>query len=97
MASRYTTALFCAVLHEMPDHAGALKAVQRAGIRRIILCDYDPDLGGWLRLWINLFEPDARRWWGCDPGALLPESDWCLRRGQITPSLLSWTFERRLA
>jgi hypothetical protein len=95
VVSGYNTVLFCAVLHEMSDYEGAMSAFIHASIHRILVCDYDPELGGWLRLWMNLFEPDARRWWGCQPSLLLPESEWSLRSGQITRSLLWWEFRRR--
>ncbi len=95
-ASGYNTALFCAVLHEIPDYKGALNAVIRAGVRRILICDYDPELGGWLRFWMDRFEPEAKRWWGCQPDLFLPESEWSLRMGQITRSLLWWEFRKRL-
>ena len=94
-ASRYNTLLFCAVLHEMRDPASVLSTCGRAGIHRIIVCDYDPTLRGWLRLWMDLFEPDARQWWDSQPRSLLPESEWSLRSGRITRSLLWWEFESK--
>jgi hypothetical protein len=95
MASRYSTALFCAVMHEIPDHADALNTLIGTGIHRILVCDYDPELRGWLRLWMNLFEPEARKWWGCQPTDLLPDTEWSLQSGQITRSLLWWEFRRK--
>ena len=94
MASRYSTVLFCAVLHEMPDHAAVLKTCGSAGIQRIVVCDYDPELRGWLRLWMDLFEPDARKWWDIQPRSLLTESEWSLRSGRISGALLWWEFRR---
>jgi hypothetical protein len=94
-AAGYNTVLLCAVLHEMADFADVLGEFTHTGIHRILVCDYDPELSGWLRLWMNLFEPDARRWWGCDPGLLLPQSEWSFRSGQITHSLLWWEFTRK--
>ncbi|MBN2054206.1 hypothetical protein JW905_04750 [bacterium] len=90
----YETMLFCAVLHELPDYRGALDLAGGAGVRRIIVCDYDPELNGWLRVWMNNFEPDAVGWWGCQLRLLLPESQWSLRRGRITRSLVWWEFSR---
>jgi len=94
MAPRYSTVLFCAVLHEMPDYDAALKTCWNAGFHRIVVCDYDPALRGWLRLWMDLFEPAARRWWNLQPRLLLPESEWSLRTGQISCSVLCWEFTR---
>ena len=93
MALRYSTFLFCAVLHEMPDHAAVLKTCGSAGIQRIVVCDYDPELRGWLRVWMDLFEPDAR-WWDLQPRSLLPESEWSLQSGRISRALLWWEFRR---
>lgn len=95
LASRYNTLLFCAVLHEIRDYAAVLGICSNADIHRIVVCDYDPTLRGWLRLWMDLFEPDAGRWWDLQPRSLLPESEWSLRSGQITRSLLWWEFERK--
>jgi SAM-dependent methyltransferase len=93
-ASGYDVVLLCAVLHEIPDYVGALNAVAESGIRRIVICDYDPELRGWLRLWMGVFEPAARRWWGCRPSLLLPGPEWSIRNGSITRSLPWWEFRR---
>lgn len=95
-ASGYDTVLFCAVLHEIPDPKSALETVIHAGIRRILICDYDPELRGWLRLWMNIFEPDARNWWGCRPELLVPEPAWSVRKGHLTRALLWWDFTKNL-
>lgn len=89
------TVLFCAVMHEIPDHADALKAVVRTDTRRVVICDYDPALRGWLRLWMSVFEPQAGKWWGCRPDLLLPDSEWSVRTGHVTRAILWWVFERR--
>lgn len=94
VARNYHTVLFCAVLHEMPDYAAVLETCWNAGISRIIVCDYDPALRGWLRLWMDLFEPDIRRWWGLQPRLLLPESEWSLSTERVSRSLLSWEFRK---
>ena len=94
MASRDSTVLFCAVLHEMPDPAAVLNTCDSASIQRIVVCDYDPELRGWLRLWMDLFEPDAKEWWDIQPRSLLPESEWSLRSGRISRSVLWWEFKR---
>lgn len=93
--SDYDTALFCAVLHEIPDYRGILNNVRQSGIPRVLICDYDPELKGWLRLWMNVFESDAKGWWGNKPEQLLPEAEWSLRSGQITRSILWWEFDRK--
>lgn len=93
--SGYSIVLFSAVLHEISDYEGTLSIVAGAGFNRILICDYDPELHGWLRIWMNIFEPHAKRWWGCQPDMLLPESEWSVQKGQITNSLLWWEFTRR--
>jgi len=79
----------------MQDYKDVLRRFAYACIRRILVCDYDPELGGWLRLWMNLFEPDTKRWWGCQPSLMLAESEWSVRTGHITRALLWWEFTVR--
>jgi SAM-dependent methyltransferase len=95
VAPLHATVLLCAVMHEIPDYADALRTVVRPDTRRVVICDYDPALRGWLRLWMSVFEPKAGKWWGCRPRLLLPDSEWSVRSGHVTRALLWWAFERR--
>ncbi len=94
-ATGRNTVLFCVALHEMSNYADVLNAFTETGIHRIIVCDYDPELRGWLRFGMNLLEPDAAKWWDSKPSQFLPESEWSLQSGQITRSLLWWEFTRK--
>ncbi len=89
------TILLCAVLHEMPDRNDVLHRLMKSEIRRIVICDYNPNLRGWLRWWMAVLEPEAKHWWHCDPVAVFPASEWSIEGGQLTPSLLWWIIQRR--
>jgi hypothetical protein len=96
-SSGFKAVLFCAVLHEMSDYRGALDSVNQTDIDHILICDYDPNLQGWLRVWMDFFESEARKWWGCKPELFLPGSTWHFQGGRISRSLLFWQFKRRPA
>ena len=88
------TVLFSAVLHELPDYKDMINSVMQDHISRILICDYDPELGGWLKIWMDIFEPHSKNWWGCKPAQLFPETGWTVTSGQITPSFLYWDAKR---
>ena len=84
------TVLLCAVLHEIQDREHMLTVLSERGHRRILVCDFDPDLGGWLRLWMRVFEPGAATYWGNDPVASLRRSGWIVSESRLTPALMIW-------
>jgi SAM-dependent methyltransferase len=91
----YDTVLFSAVLHEMPDRIDVVKIVMEAGINRVFICDFDPELHGFLKLWLNTFEPVAKTWWHCDPSQMFSDRDWTVQKGRLTRSLLWWDARRK--
>lgn len=84
------TVLLCAVLHEIRDRERALTVLLERGHRRIFVCDFDPELSGWLRLWMRVFEPDASSYWRKDPVACLREKGWTVKESRLTPALRVW-------
>jgi hypothetical protein len=92
---KYDTLLFCAVLHEIYDRITVLNILKNADLDRIFICDYSPQLGGWLRGWLDVFEPEIRSWWNCSPTDFFPDKDWTSESGQISKSLLYWDFRRK--
>ena len=91
---KYQTVLFSAVLHEVSQFPLLLNTVMNAGIPRIFICDYDPELKGWLKIWMNIFEKDAKNWWQSKPATYFLDSEWSVQKGNITKALVWWDFRK---
>ena len=90
------TLLFCAVLHEIPDYCSIIQQFILNQTSRIFICDFNPALRGWLKLWMDVFEPDAKNWWNNGPLSCFQETDWTITSGEISKSLFYWDAQKRI-
>jgi len=92
----FDAVLFCLAVHELTDRDAVLDVAIDQARRRVIVADYDPGLGGWLRIREGLLEKGKLgRYLRFDLPGHLARRGWTLAHTEaIDEAYRSWVFER---